>query len=116
MVCLKAKQVFKREDTKFGRQLYPTAHLRHVGDLRCGPVPGVDQDGVVGLLLPARVVLVHLLDPVGGGPGHLVPADDDASVAPPATEEGDHSRVFVFQSYLPQFCIIIPFFKFVYYS
>lgn len=56
--------------------------LGHVGDLGGGPVPGVHQHRVVWLLTPARLPPVHLRQPVGGGPGSLVPANDHASVSP----------------------------------
>ena len=64
-----------------------SAHLGHVGDLRGGPVPGVHQHRVVWLVPPAWLAPVHLCQPVGGGPGSLVPANDDASVSPPAAED-----------------------------
>ena len=62
-------------------------HLGHVGDLRGGPVPGVHQHRVVWLLPPAWLAPVHLRQPVGGGPGSLVPANDDASISPPTAED-----------------------------
>ena len=62
-------------------------HLGHVGDLGGGPVPGVHQHGVVRLLPPARLAPVHLCQPVGGGPGCLIPANDHAPVSPPAAED-----------------------------
>ena len=62
-------------------------HLGHVGDLRGGPVPGVHQHRVVWLLPPAWLAPVHLRQPVGGGSGSLVPANDDATVSPPAAED-----------------------------
>ena len=71
--------------------LLVSVHLRHVGDLGGGPVPGVHQHRVVGLLPPARLAPVHLRQPVGGGPGPLVPAYDDAPVSPPA---GHHISLF----------------------
>ena len=42
--------------------------LRDVGDLRGGPVPRVDEDGVVGLTLPLRVASVHRLQPIFRSP------------------------------------------------
>ena len=42
--------------------------LRDVGDLRGGPVPRVDEDGVVGLTLPLRVASVHRLQPIFWSP------------------------------------------------
>lgn len=62
------------------------SHLGHVGDLWGGPVPGVHQHRVIWLLPPARLPPVHLRQPVCGGPGSLVPANDHASVSPSAAE------------------------------
>ena len=62
-------------------------HLRHVGDLGGGPVPGVHQHSVIRLVSPARLTSVHLSQPVSGGPGSLIPANDDSSVSPPAAED-----------------------------
>jgi len=56
--------------------------LGHVGDLWSGPVPGVHEDSVVGLLAPLTVFLVHLFDPIGGSPGSLVPTNDNSAVSP----------------------------------
>ena len=53
-----------------------------MGHLRCGPIPGVNEDGKVGLGGPFRVLFVHRLDPVLGSLGGQVPPDDDPSVAP----------------------------------
>jgi len=56
--------------------------LGHVGDLGGGPVPGVHQHSVVRLVTPARLAPVHLCQPVGGGPGTLIPANDHSPVSP----------------------------------
>ena len=80
-------------------------HLGHVGDLRGGPVPGVHQHRVVWLLPPAWLAPVHLRQPVGGGPGSLVPANDDSSISPPAIEDRGQALSLEKQQERLTFCV-----------